>query len=68
MGTCAENTAKKLNITRDDQDEYGMNSYKRSSEAYKSGAIKQELVTVTIPQKKGKVQTTEALLVQEYVL
>ncbi|XP_063612376.1 acetyl-CoA acetyltransferase, mitochondrial-like [Penaeus indicus] len=54
MGNCGENTAKKLNITRDEQDEYGMLSYKRSAEAWASGAIRDELVEVTIPGKRGK--------------
>ena len=40
MGNCGENTAKKLNISREQQDEYGMNSYKRSAAAYQSGALK----------------------------
>ncbi|XP_026285390.1 acetyl-CoA acetyltransferase, mitochondrial isoform X2 [Frankliniella occidentalis] len=54
MGNCGENTAKNLGITRKDQDEYAIQSYQRSAEAYKSGAIKEELVPVNVPQKKGK--------------
>lgn len=54
MGCCAENTAKKLNITREQQDEYAINSYKRSAEAYKANVFQAELVPVEIPQKKGK--------------
>ena len=34
MGNCGENTAKKLNITREQQDEYAINSYKRALKAY----------------------------------
>lgn len=33
MGNCAENTAKKLNIARDEQDTYAVNSYTRSKAA-----------------------------------
>ncbi|XP_046403436.1 acetyl-CoA acetyltransferase, mitochondrial [Ischnura elegans] len=54
MGNCAENTAKKLGISRADQDEFAMNSYKRSAQAYADGAFKSELVEVKIPQRKGK--------------
>lgn len=54
MGNCAENTAKKLNITRQDQDQFAINSYKRSAAAYQNNAFKDELVPVKVPQKKGK--------------
>lgn len=54
MGNCAENTAKKLSISREQQDEYAINSYKRSADAYTSGAISDELVPVSVPQKRGK--------------
>ncbi|KYN26818.1 Acetyl-CoA acetyltransferase, mitochondrial [Trachymyrmex cornetzi] len=54
MGNCAENTAKKLNITRQQQDEYAISSYKRSAAAYDNNVFKDELVSVNVPQKKGK--------------
>lgn len=54
MGNCAENTAKKLNITRQQQDEFAISSYKRSAAAYKNNAFKDELVSVNVPQKKDK--------------
>lgn len=54
MGNCAENTAKKLNITRQQQDEYAISSYKRSAAAYENNVFKDELVPVSVPQKKGK--------------
>jgi len=54
MGNCAENTAKKMGITREDQDEYALRSYRLSTEAYEKGVIQRELVDVRIPQKKGK--------------
>ncbi|XP_050674625.1 acetyl-CoA acetyltransferase, mitochondrial-like isoform X1 [Leptidea sinapis] len=53
MGNCAENTAKKLDITREQQDEYAMNSYKRSAAAYEAKAFTDELVPVSVPQKRG---------------
>ena len=54
MGNCAENTAKKMGITREDQDEYALRSYRLSTEAYEKGVIQRELVDVRIPQKKGQ--------------
>ena len=54
MGMCGENTAKKLNISRAEQDEYGMNSYKRSAKGHAEGTFKAEMISVPIPQKKGK--------------
>lgn len=54
MGNCAENTAKKHGITRQQQDEYAISSYKRSAAAYEKKAFQDELVPVNVPQKKGK--------------
>merc|ERR1711970_1120571 len=57
MGNCGENTAKKLGISREEQDEYGMNSYKRAAAAYEEGNIKDELVEVEVKGKRGKPST-----------
>ncbi|XP_077295174.1 acetyl-CoA acetyltransferase 1 isoform X2 [Arctopsyche grandis] len=54
MGNCAENTAKKLNISRQQQDDFAISSYKRSAEAYKNNAFASEIVPVNVPQKRGK--------------
>ena len=54
MGNCGENTAKNLGISREAQDEYGMESYRRSAAAYASNAIQPELFEVSVPQKRGK--------------
>ncbi|XP_050420575.1 acetyl-CoA acetyltransferase, mitochondrial [Adelges cooleyi] len=54
MGSCAENTAKQCGITRDQQDEFAISSYKKSAEAWKQGAFSEEIVPVNVPQKKGK--------------
>lgn len=54
MGNCAENTAKKLNITRQQQDEYGILSYKRSAEAWQNKIYDAEVTPVRLPGKKGK--------------
>merc|ERR1712130_229773 len=57
MGNCGENTAKKLGISREEQDEYGMNSYKRAKAAYEDGNIKEELIEVEVKGKRGKPST-----------
>ncbi|XP_031569819.1 acetyl-CoA acetyltransferase, mitochondrial-like [Actinia tenebrosa] len=54
MGSCAENTASKYNITREEQDEYALSSYRRSTAAWEAGKFKNEIVPVSIPQKRGK--------------
>lgn len=54
MGNCAENTAKKYGITRDQQDEFAIKSYKRSAAAWQNKAFQDELVSVNVAQKKGK--------------
>ena len=53
MGNCADNTAREMNITREQQDEYAINSYKRAAAATESGSFKDEIITVEIPQRKG---------------
>jgi acetyl-CoA C-acetyltransferase len=53
MGSCAENTAKKLGITRQQQDDFAISSYKKSAAAYENGHIKAELVAVKVPQGRG---------------
>lgn len=54
MGNCAENTAKKLKISREEQDQFAIGSYKRSEAAYASRAFADELVPVSVPQRKGQ--------------
>ena len=54
MGNCAENTAKKLNISRQEQDAFGISSYKRSAQAWKDKVFDSEITPVRIPGKKGK--------------
>lgn len=54
MGNCAENTAKKLNISRQDQDAFGISSYKRSAQSWAEKIFDSEITPVKIPQKKGK--------------
>ncbi|WP_420386129.1 acetyl-CoA C-acyltransferase [Roseivirga sp.] len=53
MGNCADNTAKEMNISREAQDEYAINSYKRAAAATEAGKFKSEIIPVEIPQRKG---------------
>ncbi|SNT27177.1 acetyl-CoA C-acetyltransferase [Ekhidna lutea] len=53
MGNCADNTAKEMNISREAQDEYAINSYKKVAAATEAGEFKDEIVPVEIPQRKG---------------
>ncbi|XP_026733699.1 acetyl-CoA acetyltransferase, mitochondrial [Trichoplusia ni] len=53
MGNCAENTAKKMDISRQQQDDYAISSYKRSAAAYEAKAFADEIVPVSVPQKRG---------------
>ncbi|KAJ9158040.1 Acetyl-CoA acetyltransferase [Coniochaeta hoffmannii] len=53
MGNCAENTAKKYEVTREMQDLYAIQSYERAQAAWESGAFKDEIVPVTVPGRKG---------------
>ncbi|MEQ9303761.1 MAG: acetyl-CoA C-acyltransferase, partial [Marinoscillum sp.] len=53
MGSCADNTAKEMNISREAQDTYAINSYKRASAATDAGKFKDEIIPVEIPQRKG---------------
>src|SRR4051812_39975121 len=55
MGVCADNTAKEMNLSRQDQDAYAINSYKRSAAAWSAGKFKDEIVPVEITGKKGDV-------------
>ncbi|KFM68212.1 Acetyl-CoA acetyltransferase, mitochondrial, partial [Stegodyphus mimosarum] len=57
MGVCGENTAKKLGISRKDQDDFAVDSYKKTAHAAESGLFKCEIVPVSVPGKKGKPET-----------
>jgi len=53
MGVFADATAHKFGITRKEQDDYAIRSYKLAEKATKSGAFNDEIIGVEIPQKKG---------------
>jgi len=55
MGVCADNTAREMNISREEQDQYAISSYQRSAAAWSSGKFKDEVVPVEVIDRKGKV-------------
>lgn len=53
MGVTAENVAKKFNLSREALDTYSAMSQAKAEKAIKSGRFKDEIIAVTVPQKKG---------------
>ncbi|MEM9834289.1 MAG: acetyl-CoA C-acyltransferase [Bacteroidota bacterium] len=53
MGNCADNTAKEMNISREAQDAYAIESYQRVAQAAEAGYLQSEIVPVEVPQRKG---------------
>ena len=53
MGNFADACASKYNISREAQDAFAVNSYKKAQIAMENGWFKDEIVPVEIPQKKG---------------
>lgn len=59
MGNAAELCARECQIPREAQDEFAILSYKRALEAQEKGYFKEEIVAVTVPEKKGERLVTE---------
>ena len=59
MGWCAEQCAKEYKFSREQQDEYAIQSYTRSAEATKKGFFKDEIFSVGVESKKGTTLVTE---------
>ncbi len=53
MGTTAENIAKQFNISREEQDEFAASSQQKTEAAQANGTFNDEIVPVSIPQRKG---------------
>ena len=53
MGNFAEKCASKYEFSREDQDQFAVQSYKRSAEAWTNGKFADEVVPVSVPQRKG---------------
>jgi acetyl-CoA C-acetyltransferase len=54
MGTHAEHIAAKFKVTRQDQDAFALRSQQRAAAALKDGAFKDEIVPVTVKERKGE--------------
>ncbi|WP_027381559.1 acetyl-CoA C-acyltransferase [Chryseobacterium daeguense] len=53
MGVCAEKCATDYSISREEQDNFAIESYKRAAKAWSEGKFAEEVVPVSIPQRKG---------------
>ena len=53
MGVCADLCASEYNFTREDQDNFAIQSYERSAKAWESGKFDNEIIPVAVPQRKG---------------
>ncbi|MDG1425925.1 MAG: acetyl-CoA C-acyltransferase [Flavobacteriales bacterium] len=54
MGLCAEKCATDNNISREEQDAFAIESYKRSAESWENGKFKNEVIPVEVPQRRGE--------------
>jgi len=54
MGTCGDLCASEYNFTREDQDNFAIESYNKSAKAWANGSYKNEVVPVEIPQRRGE--------------
>jgi acetyl-CoA C-acetyltransferase len=59
MGNCAELCAKEKNITREQQDAFAVESYKRSAAAWSAGKFADEIVPLVVKTKKGDIEFKE---------
>lgn len=53
MGVCADACAVKYEFSREDQDAFAIQSYKRSADAWETGKFDNEVVPVEVPQRRG---------------
>jgi len=54
MGVCADACAAEYNFSREDQDEFAIQSYERSAAAWDEGKFNNEVVSVEVPQRRGE--------------
>jgi acetyl-CoA C-acetyltransferase len=60
MGIFADRTAEKYGVTREEQDEFAIQSYKRSAHATEQGWFKNEIIGIEVPQRrKDPIMVTE---------
>ncbi len=60
MGVCAEICAKDMKFSRQEQDDFAIESYNRSRKSWEEGRFQDEIVTVEVPQRRG-----DALIISE---
>jgi acetyl-CoA C-acetyltransferase len=53
MGNCAELCAKDMNFSREEQDNFALESYRRSADSWEKGRFADEVIPVEVPQRKG---------------
>jgi len=53
MGVCADATATKYNFTREQQDAFAIQSYERAAAATEDGSFADEIIPVSVPQRRG---------------
>ena len=56
MGQTAENVAEQYGISRDDQDRFALESQQRAARAINEGTLREEIIAVAIPGRKGEVR------------
>ena len=54
MGNTAENLVERYSLTREEQDEYALNSHLKAARAWEQGKFADEVIPVSIPQRKGE--------------
>ncbi|MBU2994823.1 acetyl-CoA C-acyltransferase [Cellulophaga baltica] len=54
MGVCADACATKYEFSREDQDNFAIQSYKRAAGAWENGSFKNEVIPVAVPQRRGE--------------
>ena len=54
MGNCAELCAKEKEISREEQDAFAMESYRRAADAWRNGKFDAEVIRVQVPQRRGE--------------
>jgi len=54
MGVCAETCAREKEFSREEQDNFAIESYKRSAKAWETGKFNEEIIPVEVPQRRGE--------------
>ena len=54
MGETAENVAERYGVSREDQDDFALESHRRAAAAFEGGRFDDEIVPVPVPQRKGE--------------